>query len=153
MGYNSTFRVNDDGSVTITDQLSKVEKDIIDIFQVEKSKGGVFACRRMKKRAMKYARSAKYPDFKVEKLMLDYFPNDLVNYSKTTWLIVLRVITAFFVLVTIFCLYGACIFVYEKGLAKESLYWLSAMFAFLLVCFLLLIQYKRISSKINKIKT
>ena len=40
MGSNSTFKINDDGSVTMTDHISDVEQNIIDILQIEKSKCG-----------------------------------------------------------------------------------------------------------------
>lgn len=36
MGSNSTFLINDDGSITLTEQL--IEQNIIDILQIEKSK-------------------------------------------------------------------------------------------------------------------
>lgn len=88
MGDNTAYKVNDDGSVTISEVLSEQEKNIIEILRIEKSKGGIFASRRMKKRAINYAKSVNYPDFKVDKLMLDNYPNEFSNYPKTTSLIV-----------------------------------------------------------------
>lgn len=88
MGEMTNFLVNDDGSVTVGDKPSKDEVNILDIFRIEKAKGGPFASRRMKKRALKYAKQANVPEHVVEKLMLDNYPNEFANYPKTTWLIV-----------------------------------------------------------------
>lgn len=98
MGSDVTYKVNDDGSVTMAKQPSEQEQYILDIFRIEKAKGGVFASRRMKKRALKYAKSAGVPEFMVEKLMMDHYGTDFANYGKTTQLIVWAVIAAVFVL-------------------------------------------------------
>lgn len=88
MGEMTNFLVNDDGSVTVGNKTSNDESNILDIFRIEKAKGGPFASRRMKKRARKYARQANVPEHVVEKLMLDSYPNEFANYRRTTWLIV-----------------------------------------------------------------
>lgn len=88
MGENTNFRINSDGSVSVNSQPSSLEADILDIFRVEKAKGGIFCSRRMKKRAMKYAKTAGIPVHSVEKLMLDNYPNDFSNYPKTTKFII-----------------------------------------------------------------
>ena len=115
MGDNTTYRVNDDGSVTVSEKWSEYEQYIIEIFRIEKFKGGVFASRRMKKRALKYARSVQLSAFKVEKLMLDNYPEDFSNYRKTTGLIVWGCIaSSCFIGMSIFawlsydCLYHNC---------------------------------------------
>lgn len=96
MGENNTYTVNDDGSVTVAAQLSEQEQNIIEILRIERSKGGIFASRRMKKRAIKYAQSVGYPDFKVDKLMLDNYPDDFANYPRTTHLIIWLSVTVLF---------------------------------------------------------
>ena len=48
-------KVNNDGSVTFVNQQSFKEKAILDIFRIEVAKGGVFASRQMKKKAIRYA--------------------------------------------------------------------------------------------------
>lgn len=102
MGDNITYQVNDDGSVTVEQQLSEQEKNILDIMKIEKSKGGVFASRRMKKRAIKYAKSVNLPTPKmlVEKLMLDHYPKDFGQYGKTTMLIIWTAFIGIFLLGT-----------------------------------------------------
>lgn len=92
MGDINTFKVNDDGSVTVSAQSYEQEQNIIEILRIEKSKGGVFASRRMKKRAISYAKSVNFPDFKVDKLMLDKYPEDFASYPKTTSLILWLII-------------------------------------------------------------
>lgn len=90
MGELNNFHINDDGSVTVEQQLTEHEQNILDILRIEKAKGGVFASRRMKKRALKYARKAYLPTPKmlVEKLMLDHYPKHFGQYGKTTMLII-----------------------------------------------------------------
>lgn len=105
MGNNTTYKVNEDGSVTVSEQFSEYERNIIEILRVEKSKGGVFASRRMKKHALKYAETVDLPVFKVEKLMLDSYPVDFANYRQTTWLIIWAGIAAL-------CLIGAAGIIY-----------------------------------------
>lgn len=39
---DTSFKVNDDGSVTIAERLPDVEKHILDILRIEKAKGGIF---------------------------------------------------------------------------------------------------------------
>ncbi len=91
MGDTTNFKVNADGSVTAIasgrKNLDMDEANILDIFRIEQAKGGTFASRRMKRRAMKYAKQANIPEYIVEKLMLDSYPNDFANYRRTTWLI------------------------------------------------------------------
>lgn len=113
MGDNTAYKVNDDGSVTISGVLSEQEKNIIEILRIEKSKGGIFASRRMKKRAINYAKSVNYPDFKVDKLMLDNYPDEFSNYPKTTSLIV-------WLLVAITFLGGAISFTFPSYFEFES---------------------------------
>ncbi len=116
MGDNTTYKVNDDGSVTVAAQLSEQEQNIIEILRIEKSKGGAFTSRRMKKRAIKYAKSVNYPDFKVDKLMLDNYPDDFTNYPRTTALIVCLIIGVAF-------LCGAVIFAFPTYSEFESVSW------------------------------
>ncbi len=90
MGEITNFKVNDDGSVTIagkTPSLNPQEQNILDIFRIEKAKGGAYASRRMKKRALKYGKEAGIPKYEVEKLMLDQYPADFANYPRTSRLI------------------------------------------------------------------
>ncbi|MCM1449487.1 MAG: hypothetical protein NC082_04040 [Clostridiales bacterium] len=93
MGDITNFTVNDDGSVTVANgstgskSTNKHEANILDIFRIEKAKGGLFASRRMKKRALKYAKQANVPEHIVEKLMLDNYPSEFACYPKTTKLI------------------------------------------------------------------
>lgn len=107
MGELTNFTVNDDGSVTVVNEparprgTNRYEANILDIFRIEKAKGGPFASRRMKKRALKYAKEADVPEHIVEKLMLDNYPNEFACYPKTTVLIVWLSIIVLFVLGTI----------------------------------------------------
>lgn len=107
MGELTNFTVNDDGSVTVANGstgpkgTNKQEANILDIFRIEKAKGGLFASRRMKKRALKYAKQANVPEHIVEKLMLDNYPNEFACYPKTTWLIVWLSSIVLFFLITI----------------------------------------------------
>ncbi len=114
MGDIATYKINDDGSVTVSEQLSEHEQNMIEILRIEKSKGGVFASRRMKKRAIKYAKSINYPDFKVDKLMLDNYPDDFVNYPRTTSLLVWASI-AFVFLCGIIILLCPAYYEYERS--------------------------------------
>lgn len=114
MGELNNFHINDDGSVTVEQQLSEQERNILDIFKIEKSKGGIFASRRMKKRALKYAKSVNYPEFKVDKMMLDSYPDDFANYHKTTKLIVTICLAAIFFLGAV-CLAFPAYFDYESS--------------------------------------
>lgn len=67
-----------------TEPREKLQTAILDIFRIEKAKGGVLASRRMKSRAMKYARTTGVPEYKtvVETLMLDNYPRDFENHGK-----------------------------------------------------------------------
>lgn len=116
MGDNTTYKINDDGSVTVSEQMPEYERHIIEILRIEKSKGGAFAPRRMKKRALKYARSANIPEFKVEKLMLDNYPKDFALYGKTTWLIVWACVAVLFFL-------GAVVFAFPTYFAYDDTSW------------------------------
>jgi len=98
MGKLTNFKVNDDGSVTVANLPNKDEANILDILRIEKAKGGAFASRRMKKRALKYAKQANIPEYIVEKLMLDNYPNEFACYPKTTKLIAWRSFSILFVL-------------------------------------------------------
>ena len=103
MGSNSTFKINDDGSATMTNHLSDVKQNIIDILQIEKSKGGVLANRRMKKRALRYAKSVNYPEFKVDKLMLDYYPEEFSSQEKTNIRLTALILSVIFLLCGVIC--------------------------------------------------
>lgn len=81
----TNFKINDDGSITVAEQQSREENIILDILRIEHAKGGVFAPRRMKKRAIKYARSAGVSPVTVEKLMLDNYPDAFANYGRSNW--------------------------------------------------------------------
>lgn len=116
MGDNTTYKVNDDGSVTVSAQLSEQEQNIIEILRIEKAKGGVFASRRMKKCAIKYAKSVNYPEFKVDKLMLDNYPEDFTNNPRTTALIVCLIIGVVF-------LCGVAIFAFYTYFEFENVRW------------------------------
>lgn len=91
MGDITNFKINDDGSVTIDNLHENQENAILDIFRVENAKGGVFASCRMKKRALKYAKSANVPnhDLIVEKLLLESYPGCFRNVQLVFWMIVL----------------------------------------------------------------
>lgn len=110
MGDTTNFKVNADGSVTTIasgrKNLDPNEANILDIFRIEQAKGGVFASRRMKRRAMKYAKQANVPEYIVEKLMLDNYPNDLANYRRTTWLITWACAFLLFICGAIFCTFA-----------------------------------------------
>ncbi len=86
-------KVNNDGSVTFVNQQSFKEKAILDIFRIEVAKGGVFASRQMKKKAIRYACSVNIPNYEmiVEKLMLDHYPAYFKNFQLLRWLAVLAV--------------------------------------------------------------
>lgn len=115
-----TYKVNDDGSVTMAKQPSEHEQYILDIFRIEKAKGGVFASRRMKKRALKYAKSAGVPEFVVEKLMMDHHGTDFANYGKTTQMIVWAVIAAVCVAAGVGCGFPAYYeYDYASGYSRE----------------------------------
>lgn len=87
MGYRTNFKVNDDGSVTVENQLNHNEAAILEIFRVEKAKGGPLASIRMKRQAMKYAKGENVPGHVVERLMLDHYPKDFACYPKAKWLL------------------------------------------------------------------
>lgn len=73
-----------------TEPLEKLQTAILDIFRIEKAKGGVLASRRMKSRAMKYARTTGVPEYKtvVETLMLDNYPRDFENHGRAGSLLI-----------------------------------------------------------------
>lgn len=152
MGNNTTYKVNEDGSVTVSEQFSEYERNIIEILRVEKSKGGVFASRRMKKHALKYAETVDLPVFKVEKLMLDSYPVDFANYRQTTWLIIWAGIAAS-------CFIGAIYFAYILyaysgwDYSGDYFYYCKEEWAILVVCLVLagisIWQYKRAASTIR----
>lgn len=148
MGDNTTYKVNDDGSVTVSEQLSEYEQYIIEIFRIEKFKGGVFASRRMKKRALKYAQSVNVPEFKVEKLMLDNYPEDFANYRKTTGLIVWGgVASLLFIGISIFAwLSYDCL--YHNYYNDFLLYLLGVVFCLMMVYFSIR-KYKKITTEIK----
>ncbi len=89
------FKVNDDGSVTMSGKeapLSPQEQNILDILKIEKTKGGPYASVRMKKRALKYAKSVGIEEFVVEKLMMEHFKEDLEASSRAASILTLRII-------------------------------------------------------------
>lgn len=88
MGDITNFKVNDDGSVTVGNPLTREESNILDIFKIEKAKGGLFASHRMKKRALEYAKSVGIPNFTVEKLFLENYSEDFAIESNLTSLII-----------------------------------------------------------------
>ena len=102
MGELKNFHINNDGSVTVESKLTEQEQKILDILRIEKAKGGIFASRRMKKRALRYAESANLPTPKmlVEKLMLDHYPKYFGQYGKTTMLIIWTAFIGIFLLGT-----------------------------------------------------
>lgn len=148
MGDNATYKVNDDGSVTISEQLLEYEQDIIEIFRIEKFKGGVFASRRMKKRALKYAQSVNLSEFKVEKLMLDNYPEDFANYRKTMGLIVWGGIASLFLIGTVIfaCLFYDCLH-YDDY--KDFLLYLAGVVFCLMMVYFLIRKYKKITFEIK----
>ncbi len=112
MGDTTNFKINADGSVTTIasgrKKLDMNEANILDIFRIEQAKGGVFASRRMKRATMKYAKQANIPEYIVEKLMLDNYPNDFANYRRTTWLITWACAFLLFICGAIFFTYAVC---------------------------------------------
>lgn len=135
----TNFRVNDDGSVTIAKPSNNHETIILDILRLEKAKGGIFVCCRMRTRALNYAKSANIPnlDIIVEKLMFDNYPNDFTNLAKTRELIIWMVITAVF-FIGIICF------------ALISSDYISMSIICLCISGLGIWQCKRISSKIRE---
>ncbi len=140
MGDISNIKINDDDSVTtlpsagicagenldakkrceIREALLK-EAAIIDILNIEKAKGGAFAPRRMKRRALEYAKSAGIPEHVVEKIMMNRFPNDFANYSKTTSMIVwLWVIGIFICGAVILGIFAADEFSYFSNMKDDA---------------------------------
>lgn len=90
MGELTNFTVNDDGSVTVGNQLTPEESNILVILKMEKAKGGTFASLRMKKRALEYAESVGIPDFTVEKLFFENYNEDYVKESNLMSVVVFR---------------------------------------------------------------
>lgn len=92
---------------------------ILDIFRIEKAKGGVLASRRMKSRAMKYARSAGISEYEtvVETLMLDNYPADFENHGKAgqlqvwCWIAAVSMLAAVILTIIAFC-HGDCLSIY-----------------------------------------
>ena len=89
MGNSSFFKINNDGSVTTATEPDPHVKTILDIFRVEKSKGGVLAARHMKKRALQYAKAAGCQDatLLVERLLLEHYPEEFKNIKLSSRLI------------------------------------------------------------------
>lgn len=113
MGELNSFHINDDGSVTVEQQLTEQERNILDIFKIEKSKGGTFVSRRMKIRAIKYAKSVNYPEFKVDKLMLDYYPEEFSAQGKYNIRLTALILSILFLLGGIIC--GICVIALLEG--------------------------------------
>ena len=152
MGDNTTYKVNDDGSVTVAAQLTEQEQNIIEILRIEKSKGGVFASRRMKNRAINYAKTFNYPDFKVDKLMLDNYPDDFANYPRTTSLIVWLIIGIAFFCGAIFFAYPSYwMYMYDGNFDQELMWCLLGFAGCIAISLFSFRQYKRIEKQINTI--
>jgi len=102
MGVETNFKVNNDGSVTVTDYQDENEKAILDILRIENAKGGIFASLRMKRRAKKFAKSQDIPNYEmlVDRLMLDNYPKDFGNYAKARNVLIWRIIAIVILLLT-----------------------------------------------------
>lgn len=138
------FKVNDDGSVTVANEPNKDEANILDIFRIEKAKGGPFASRRMKLRALKYAKRANIPKLIVEKLMLSNHPDDFANYQRTSRLIVWLYLIVLF-------LGGAVIFAWAtcwKSDVYPMLLWMMGSIACLGCSYICIRQYRRLRKSI-----
>lgn len=139
MGNTTNFKINDDGSISVENQLNQAENNILTILRVEQAKGGAFAPRRMKKRAIEYAKEAGVSMVTVDKLMLDNYPDDFRNCGHSNLLFFLLCGMIFF-----FCL--AVMF----GLSMLSNHDLGIFFVISLVLFLLgLAVFIKIRNKIH----
>lgn len=101
MGNQGNFMVNSDGSVTISQELNPDISTILDIFRVEKAKGGPYACCRMKQKAVKYAKAKglEQADLVVAKLMLANYPAYFEALSKARALKIWVVLAIVFVFI------------------------------------------------------
>lgn len=128
MGDNTTnFKINSDGSVTMENVADKRIDVILEILEIERAKGGFRAPRRMRNRALEYARAQRVDnsDIVVEKLMLQHYPelcNCMPLYrTYTKWLMISLLIVVVSLLAGIIFIseYNSCCYSIDFGIRSE----------------------------------
>lgn len=128
MGDNTTnFKINSDGSVTMENVADKRIDVILEILEIERAKGGFRAPRRMRNRALEYARAQRVdnPDIVVEKLMLQHYPelrDSTSSYRKYTKCLIyslLIVVVSLLAGIIFISEYNSCCYSIDFGIRSE----------------------------------